>query len=81
MRKIIERHLNSFYVREYKNIIGGRDDLAEKNRPHKKKEMTITMKSEPLKPYQASSTRPNSDSKRKQRDFKKKGPRGTAWIG
>ena len=55
--------------------------MVEKNRLHKKKEMTITMKSEPLKPSQASSIRPNSDQKPKQRDFKKKGPRGTAWIG
>ena len=55
--------------------------MAKKNRLHKKKEMIITLKSKPLKSDPVSSTRLKSDPKRKQRDFKKKGTRGNAWIG
>ena len=57
------------------------DCLMEERKPRKKKEMTITMKSEPLKSASGSSTRPLTELKRKSRDYKKKGTRGSSWIG
>ena len=48
----------------------------------KKREMTITMKSEALKPGSDEPSRHLKESaKRKQRDFSKKGTRGASWIG
>ena len=48
--------------------------MVKKNRIQKKKEMTITLKSKPLKSDQVSSIRLKSYQKSKQRDFRKKGP-------
>jgi hypothetical protein len=62
--------------------------LTEKPEPKpkddnkKKREMTITMKSESLKPGSGGLARHLKEPvKRKQRDFRKKGTRGASWIG
>ena len=55
--------------------------MSERTKSHRKKDMIITMKSQPLKPGQVDTTHIGSNSKARPKDFKKKGTRGTAWIG
>ena len=55
--------------------------LAENSKLSKKKNMTIKLKSEPLKSSQGGLDHPITDRKVKERDYKKKGTRGTSWIG
>ena len=57
-------------------------ETKPKDGSKKKREMTITMKSESLKPGSGGPSRPLKEPvKRKERDFRKKGTRGASWIG
>jgi hypothetical protein len=62
-------------------LSGGLDDLPEKTKPHRRKDMIITMKSKPLKSGQTDMAHIDSDNNARPKDYKKKGTRGSAWIG
>lgn len=64
-----------------KQMIDGWFGLGEDSKLHKKKNMTIKMKSEPLKSSQGGLDHPITNKKVKERDYKKKGTRGSSWIG
>ena len=55
--------------------------MPEKTKPHRRKDMTITMKSKPLKSGQTDVAHIDSDNNARPKDYKKKGTRGSAWIG
>jgi len=55
--------------------------MSERTKSHRKKDLTITMKSQPLKGSQSDTTHVDSNNKARPRDYKKKGTRGSAWIG
>ena len=75
--KLSEELLSEVHIK----LSGGLDDLPDKTKSLRKKDMIITMKSKPLSSGQTDMAHIDSDNKARPKDYKKKGTRGSAWIG